>query len=299
MSTRAHFLRYALLIRRLEYKKRATLAELRDYIREELRDDVKTFSRSSFERDRVAIADLFGITIAVEGTRHEYVIAEDLRNAANYQLLEAWETQHFLGEAAALKPFVQLDGRRGAAGTEHLRPLLRAIRARREVLFRHHKHWDDAPTERRTWPLGLKEWAGRWYLLALDQTRGGELRTFGLDRLRELTETGATFEAQEFDAAEYFRDCYGVTRPADEEPVELVLAFTWAQGRYVEDQPLHHSQTTLRRSFPDDEIRVRLRVYWTHEVKMALLAYGAEVEVLEPAEARAEVAAAHQVEYTD
>ena len=97
MSTRAHFLRYALLIRRLEYKQRATLAELQDHIREELRDDVTTFSRSSFGRDRAAIAELFGITIAVVGTRHEYAITEDHRDQAHFQLLEAYETQHFLG----------------------------------------------------------------------------------------------------------------------------------------------------------------------------------------------------------
>ena len=86
-----------------------------------------------------------------------------------------------------------------------------------------------------------------------------------------------------------------MTRPDDgTEPVELDLAFTWAQGRYVENQPLHPSQATLRRSFEDDEIRVRLRVYWTHEVLMALLAYGNDVAVLAPAAVRDELAAAHR-----
>ena len=86
-----------------------------------------------------------------------------------------------------------------------------------------------------------------------------------------------------------------MTRPTDgQAPVTLLLAFTWAQGRYVEDYPLHPSQTTLTRDQPNDEIRVSLRAYWTHEVLMALLAYGAEVAVIEPAGARAEVAAAHR-----
>ncbi|MBC7448970.1 MAG: WYL domain-containing protein, partial [Hymenobacteraceae bacterium] len=190
--------------------------------------------------------------------------------------------------------FVQFDARRHGTGTQHLRPLLRAVQVRREVQFAHRKHWDDAPTTRRVWPLGLKEWASRWYLLALNQP-GGAFRSFGLGRMRDLSETGAAFPLQSFDAATYFRDCFGVTRPDDgTEPVDLELAFTWAQGRYVEDQPLHPSQITLQRSFEDDEISVRLRIYWTHEVLMALLAYGNEVAVLAPAAVQAEVAAAHR-----
>ena len=51
-----------------------------------------------------------------------------------------------------------------------------------------------------------------------------------------------------------------------------MLAFTWAQGRYVEDYPLHPSQRSEVRNQKNDEIRVSLRVYWTHEVLMALLA---------------------------
>ena len=87
----------------------------------------------------------------------------------------------------------------------------------------------------------------------------------------------------------------GVTRPTDgSAPSTLLLAFTWAQGRYVEDYPLHSSQQTLTRDQPNDEIRVSLRVFWTHEVLMALLAYGEDVDVIKPAEARAEVAAAHR-----
>ena len=35
-------------------------------------------------------------------------------------------------------------------------------------------------------------------------------------------------------------------------------------------------------------------MYWTHEVLMALLAYGEDVDVIKPAEARAAVAAAHR-----
>ena len=170
------------------------------------------------------------------------------------------------------------------------------MQGRYVVRFQHKKHWEAAPTARTVWPLGLKEWAGRWYVLTIDAAKQ-TFRTFGLDRLTDVEVTTDRFPAPEpaFDAAAYFLDTYGVTRPTDgSAPVTLLLSFTWAQGRYVEDYPLHPSQQTLTRDQPNDEIRLSLRVYWTHEVLMALLAYGEDVDVIKPAEARAAVAAAHR-----
>jgi proteasome accessory factor B len=56
------------------------------------------------------------------------------------------------------------------------------------------------------------------------------------------------------------------------------------QGRYALSYPLHSSQEIVAVS--DDEIRLRLTVYDTHELRMELLSYGQEVEVLAPANLR-------------
>ena len=246
----------------------------------------------TFYRDVVDIKRLFDIEIT-RNQRMQYAITlEAPVDGIAAQLLETLDVKHFLLEASAVAPFVQFDGRR-LTGTEHLTPLLRAIRAHREVRFQHRKQWDSALTDRRVWPVGLKEWAGRWYLLGFDQTRNGEVRTFGLDRMQNLLESAVPFRPPAFDADAYFRDCFGITRPPDAEPVELVLSFSWQQGRYVEDQPLHPSQTTLQR-IPDDEIRIGLRVFWTHEVLMALLTYGADVAVISPDFARRALEEAHR-----
>ena len=57
------------------------------------------------------------------------------------------------------------------------------------------------------------------------------------------------------------------------------------QGRYALSYPLHPSQQLVSNN--DDEIRLRLTVYDTHELRMELLSYGPEVEVLAPAALRA------------
>ena len=276
---------------------RATRDELIARVLDRQADYRTTYSRTSLRRDFKDIEALFGISIGCDRTTNQYFIETDLAAGTDetqqLRLLEAWEMQHFLGEAAIPAPYIQLDTRRGGTGTEHLRPLPRAIRAHREVRFQHRKQWDSALTDRRVWPVGLKEWAGRWYLLGFDHTRNGEFRTFGLDRMQNRLELAVPFRPPAFDADAYFRDCFGITRPPDAEPVELVLSFSWQQGRYVEDQPLHPSQTTLQR-IPDDEIRIGLRVFWTHEVLMALLTYGADVAVISPDLVRRTLEEAHR-----
>ena len=49
------------------------------------------------------------------------------------------------------------------------------------------------------------------------------------------------------------------------------------QGRYALSYPLHPSQQLVSEN--DDEIRLRLTVYDTHELRMELLSYHPEVEL--------------------
>ncbi len=294
-STRAHFLRYSLLIRRLQ-RGQASREQLTELILTEQADVLTSYSRNSLARDFKDIAELFGVVVTCCRRTNLYAIDEAESGGVDelrLQLLEAWEMQTAVRAAATVAAYVQLEARR-PAGTEHLRPLLRAIQGRRVVQFTHQKHWEDALTHRTVWPLGLKQSAGRWYVLALDQPGSG-FRTFGLDRVQDVAVLAQGFPAQAFDAAAYFHDAFGATRPDDgTAPVDLLLAFDWQQGRYVEDYPLHPSQTTVRRDQVADEIQISLRVYWTHEVLMALLAYGPDVAVLAPPAVRAAVAEAHR-----
>ncbi|UYZ64459.1 helix-turn-helix transcriptional regulator [Hymenobacter weizhouensis] len=140
-------------------------------------------------------------------------------------------------------------------------------------------------TRRTIGPLLLREFRGRWYVLG--QMQGsGRLACFGLDRIQALAPTGRTFTPPtDFDAATYFAHCFGITRPADgHEPQQVLLRFEPVQGRYALSYPLHSSQQVVLHT--EDELRLRLTVYDTHELRMELLSYGPEVEVLAPAELR-------------
>ena len=290
MTTHAHFLRQLLLVLRLQQLGRAVpFAELRDYLLEQtaLRDLAANYSQRTFQRDLPHIAERFGVTIAHDRRAGGYRIITDDPLPEGYQrLLDAFELQEFLRLPAALSPFVQWEQRR-PLGTEWLQPLLRAVQQRCQVQFQYHKFWDEAPAPRAVGPLLLKEFKGRWYLLAYDPARQG-LRCYGLDRMRAVEIMAQRFEPPAgFSADSYYAHCFGIIRPDDELPAEIILALGPTQGQYLKSFPLHPSQRVLVDT--DEEVQVQLTVYNTHDLLMELLSLGDQVRVLAPASLRAQV----------
>lgn len=289
MTTHAHLQRQLALALRLQQAKRAlSYSELQSYLLEQtaLRDVASSYSRRTFERDLKVIAEDFGVAVRFDARQRGYVIDETDPSAllpGHQRLLEAMELQAFLRLPATLAPYVQLESRQ-PLGLEHLRPLLSAVQSCQLVEFTYRKFWESQPTRRLVGPLLLKEFRGRWYVLALIP-ESGELRCFGLDRLTDLSVTVRSFiPPAGFDAAAYYAAAFGIIRPDDEEPQEVVLSLTPTQGRYVQTFPLHSSQRLLSQS--EAAIRLSLTVYDTHDLRMELLSMGQEVEVLAPASLR-------------
>lgn len=307
MTTHAQLQRQQALALRLQQAKRAlTFAELHAYLLEEtsLRDVATSYSRRTFERDLKAIEEDFGVPVRYDASQRGYVVdhSDTVPLLLGHQrLLEAMELQAFLRLPAALAPYVQLEARR-PLGLEYLRPLLAAVQAQRLVTFTYGKFWEDDATHREVGPLLLKEFRGRWYVLAVRPDTGA-LRCFGLDRITDLEPTNRTFMPPAgFDAAAYYEQAFGIIRPDDEAPQEVTLSLSPVQGRYVQTYPLHASQRVLSQSAT--ATRIRLHVYDTHDLRMELLSMGEEVEVLGPALLRdwmrcncAAAAAPYQINY--
>ena len=162
--------------------------------------------------------------------------------------------------------------------------------------FQYHKFWDETPSTRTVSPLLLKEFKGRWYLLAHDPPRQG-LRCFGLDRIRALQSTARSFEPPEdFHPDTYYTHSFGIIRPDHEPPAEIVLALKPTQGQYVKSFPLHPSQRVLVDT--DAELLIQLTVYNTHDLLMEILSLGDQVQVLAPTALRAQLKYIHAAAVT-
>ncbi len=286
MPTHTPYQRHAFLLRYLEARRGrpAPFETLQAAVEANgfMADFGKAYLRRNWERDKRQMEEKFGLDIEMRrGCGYCLPADGPPPDPAALRLADALEMNDFLQLPAALAPFVQPEPRR-ALGTQHLGPLLRAAQAGRVVEVDYQKHWDDAPRRRTCGPLLLRESRGRWYVLAVMVVGRPHLVCLGLDRIAALESTERPFAPPpDFDAAAYYADCFGITRPTDGQvPEDIMLRFAPVQGRYALSYPLHPSQRLLR----DDAaaIELSIRVYDTPELRMELRSYGDAVEVLAP-----------------
>jgi len=157
---------------------------------------------------------------------------------------------------------------------------LHAIKNHIQIKFVYQKYWEDGLTDRHVEPYALKEFRNRWYLLAKD-LKNEKIKCFALDRLNELEILKKKFEfPKNFDVNEHYRYCFGIIGPNSDKPEEVTLSFNPLQGKYIKSLPLHESQMLLIDN--DDEVRVKLKLFLTHDFFMELLSYGNDVKVIAP-----------------
>ena len=273
--------RYALIIKRLE-KSPATFQEIANYLAREadVQDKDFTISIRTFQRDIKDIYEQLDIEIANErkGDKRYFIKerGEDLQRSQ--RLLDSYQTINAIKASQEFNQYVFLETRK-SKGLEHFYGLLYAIKSRLILKFNHYKYWDATLTNRTVHPLALKESQGRWYLLAID-TKDAAFKTFGLDRMDEIEITKTKFkEKYNYDFNAMFSILFGILSSNDE-PQNIQLAFTYEQGQYVKNYPLHHSQKIIKEN--SKQIIVELSIAITYDFIMEVLHFGDEVKVLQP-----------------
>ncbi|MCG3164577.1 MAG: hypothetical protein POELPBGB_00331 [Bacteroidia bacterium] len=288
MPKREYILRYTSIIKRLK-KSEATFDEISDYLQRESEFQGYEFaiSKRTFQRDVEDIRSMYGVDIQYDFSRKVYRIAEDEREEENSRMLEAFDMYNTLNKSESFADYIHFEKRK-PQGTEHFYGLLHAIKNKLMVRFVYRKFWEDEESNRSAEPLALKEFKGRWYLIAKDK-KDNLVKSFGLDRIHELELTKAKFKPDAaLNIAERFRNSFGVINPPDEKPQKIVLSFSTFQAKYIKSYPLHSSQKVI--SETKDECRIELYLLVTHDFVMELLSFGSEVEVLEPKSLRREIA---------
>lgn len=280
MSKRDYLIRYLLIIKKLRNGRFATFNEINDYIENEfgLLDAPRSISLRTFQRDLNEIGTIFNIDIQCNN-QNQYFIAEDEQSGFNNRMMEAFDVFNSFTMGQKLQPYLLFE-RRCSIGTEHLYGLLHAIKNRYLVRFIYQKYFDEIQTVREVEPYALKEFKGRWYLLSKDY-KDNNIKTFALDRIRELEITKSKFLFPEnIVPQEYFKNCFGVTNSNKSELEEIILSFDPLQGKYIKSYPLHESQKVIKDN--DEELRISLKVFQTHDFLMELLSFGEDLHVIKP-----------------
>ena len=248
--------------------------------------------RSSFNRHRDAILDMFGIIIACDLKTYRYYISNphELNDDSIGRWMYSTLTVHgVLADSAAVRERVVLEN--VPAGEEYLETIIQAVKQNRRLLIGYRK-FEAEGYEKTVCPYALKLFHQRWYLLArllaADSPQGAsdeeQMRIYALDRVTKvlLTEEGFEMPAN-FSAQAYFSEYFGVL--TDRTPLMhvVVRAHKWMPN-YLRTLPLHHSQRELESTADYTDFSFDIRP--TSDFLGELLRHGDGVEVLAPPDLR-------------
>ena len=299
MSKRGYISRYLLILKKLKVKPFSTYEELQAYIENQfdylqMQDENLQigFSKRTFQRDIKEISNVFGIDIEYSKSQKGYFISQNENENMNFQrMMEAFDMFNSLNLAHDLTSFIHLEKRR-PKGTENLYGLLHAIKNRFKIKFNYQKFLDEELSYRVVEPYALKEFKNRWYIMA-KETTGNNIKSFALDRLTNLEITNQTYQYPDnYSIEQSYRYCFGIISPNDHEPQDIILSFDPFQGKYIKTLPLHDTQQVLEDN--EEEMRIKLKLYLTHDLVMELLSFGDHMKVIEPKSLADQIKQAHE-----
>lgn len=302
MSKRGYISRYLLILKKLKVKPYSTYEELHTYIEKQfdylqMQDDTLNiaFSKRTLQRDLKEIRNVFGIDIEYSKANKGYYISQSETENMNFQrMIEAFDMFNSLNLAQDLTPFIHLEKRR-PQGTENLYGLLHAIKNKLKIKFTYQKFWEEEVSQRLVEPYALKEFKNRWYILAKD-SKDNNIKSFALDRLTNLEITTQHYQYPDnYSIEQNYRYCFGIISPNGSDPQDIILSFDPFQGKYIKTLPLHETQQILVDN--DNETKIKLKLYLTHDFIMELLSFGDSMKVIEPKSLADEIKQAHKNAY--
>ncbi len=266
--------------------KGATYQEIANFLEEKFEEKglgkQLKFTERTFQRDKLAIADVFGISVSYSRKRNIHYIEEEELELSQESvfdqllLVEAYRDTKGKADIMFFEP-------RRARGFEFLHGIIHAITNKKVIKFGYQKFWETTDSEKVVMPYALKEFKNRWYLLAADykpKSGGFFLKTFGLDRISDLEITHTSFKKESINVEDSYKNAFGIINATGEEPQEILLKFDKEQANYIKALPLHHSQTIVS----ENEIETVFKVFLmpTYDFQREILSYGKRVQVLSP-----------------
>ena len=136
---------------------------------------------------------------------------------------------------------IQFESLPTVRGNENLELFLDAIKNKKIVQFSYFNYSKEEKSIRRVHPYLLKEYRNRWYLTGKSELRS-KVITFGLDRIYDpiVLEQKYIIDTA-FSADNYFKHSIGIT-VYNELPNEIIIEANPILSKYLESQPIHHSQ---------------------------------------------------------
>lgn len=268
MTVPSLFKEYIWLVNTIKRARRISFAEIQEkWLDTEMSGGVE-FARSTFNRHKDAIQDIFGINIDCDRKcGYKYYIANEkvLReDTVQNWIVSTMSVNDVISDSKALHDRIVLQQ---IPCDEYLETFINAMKRKVRVEVKYLRYESDNVTEVDFEPYCLKLFNQRWYVLAhfhRDATPEKEERdyygVYSFDRMQEVSLTNVKFEVRDdFDAQDYFSECFGVFASESTPAERIVLRAYNKQRYYLNDLPLHHSQKVIGRgeNYTDFEYYIR------------------------------------------
>lgn len=268
MTVPSLFKEYIWLVNTIKRARRISFAEIQEkWLDTEMSGGVE-FARSTFNRHKDAIQDIFGINIDCDrkGGYKYYIANEKVLREDTVQnwIVSTMSVNDVISDSKALHDRIVLQQ---IPCDEYLETFINAMKRKVRVEVKYRRYESDNITEVDFEPYCLKLFNQRWYVLAhfhRDATPEKEERdyygVYSFDRMQEVSLTNVKFEVRDhFDAQDYFSECFGVFASESTPAERIVLRAYNKQRYYLNDLPLHHSQKVIGRgeNYTDFEYYIR------------------------------------------
>ena len=242
-------------------------------------DGEREIPRRTFFNYRMAIEELFSLTIECDPRTYEYYIVEPDKGRITDWLLDSSATSSVLQGSREIASKILLEDVPSAR--EFLAPIIEALKVNHPIRFDYHPYTRTNPTPGVTIePYFLRIYRQLWYVTGRN-TADGKVKTYSLDRMSNLTILTSTFTPPpDADPTEYFHDSFGIM-VNESRPRTVKLMVESRQAKYFRALPLHHSQQEMV-SDSNSIFTYRLRI--TSDFVSAILSYGSAVTVVSPPE---------------
>ena len=290
MKTAFKFKEYIWLVETIHRAKRITFSEIQEkWLRSSLNEGVE-LARSTFNRHKDAIEDMFGIYIECDKKNgYKYYIGNDevLENdSVQNWLLSTLSVNNVISESLSLQNRILLQS--VPVENDYLEIVIEAMKKSVRIAVDYRKYSANRSNHLNFEPYCLKLFKQRWYILGHfhrdateEKPESDYFGVFSFDRILNIELTDTKFRIDpEFDAQEYFDECYGVL-VGDDTMLERIVIRAYGYERfYLRDLPLHKSQHELGQgeNYTDFELYMRPTIDFSGH----LLSFGNQIKVLSP-----------------
>jgi len=250
-------------------------------------DKTPEYGHRTFHRHREDIYDIFGIEIVCNRQTREYSIASmdgSDNNTVLSWLIDSFAISNIMNISGNLRDRIIFE--QIPEGTRYLSSIVTAMKNGNQLYVTYHRFDRPEPHSFLLAPYCLKVFHQRWYVIGKpdDHPEESYPRVYSLDRVKYICLTDTPYSVpREFNAAEFFRNNFGVDRSLTEAQ-HIRFKVNARTAPYIRSLNLHPTQV--------EEVRRRtysifaMDVAPTYDFIQELRKHGSNLELLEPASLR-------------